>query len=118
MGALDRTYPKNPSIKERRRRYRYPVHLEATLWPKVGTSQKVQVIDLSVDGAGIEPSKPIDVGSTGVLRIDTSGGSLRLPYAVVRVADMSGLKRAGLCFYLMDAVRLQLAAMLDAMAGG
>jgi hypothetical protein len=118
MGSIDRQYPHHANIKERRRRFRYPVDFEVSLWPKMGSSQIVRLIDLSVDGACIEPRKPVEVKSTGILLIEGPQGPLRLPYSVVRLINMNGLKRAGLAFFLMDSVRLQLAATIDALTGG
>lgn len=113
MGSLDRTYPQNRSIQERRNRWRYPLELEATLWPKAGPSHAVAVTDLSPDGAGLRTPRDLAVGSTGVLRLERAGRALRLPYTVVWAQEIQGLKRAGLVFTLMDTLRAQLALLID-----
>ena len=119
MSALDRTYPKNRSMNERRHRWRYPFDLDASLWPRQGSSQAVRLIDLGVDGAGIVVTRGIDPGQTGVLRIDLAqGASLRLPYKLLWSQTVNGLKRCGLRLYMMDTVKAQLATFIDGVTGG
>lgn len=115
MGALDRTYPQNKSMSERRHMWRFPVQMGAALWPKQGASQQITVLDLSVDGAGLLLSKSVDAATTGVLRIEHPGIKLVLPYKVIWAQTINDRRRAGLGFYLMDSVRLQLAGLIDAL---
>ncbi len=119
MSAIDRAYPKNRSMNERRRPWRYPFDLDASLWPRQGSSQAVRMVDLGVDGAGIVVQRSIEPGQTGVLRIDLQqGASLRLPYKLLWSQTVNGLRRCGLRLYLMDTVKNQLATFIDGVTGG
>jgi hypothetical protein len=119
MGSLDRTYPKNRSMNERRRLWRYPFDLDASTWPRQGSSQAVRLVDIGVEGAGIVVGRVIDPGQTGVLRIDLAqGASLRLPYKVLWAQTINGLKRCGLRLFLIDSVKVQLATFIDGVTGG
>ncbi len=119
MGALDRTYPKNRSMNERRLPWRYPFDMDASIWPKQGSSQAVKIHDLSVAGDGVVVTREVPVGQTGVLRIDfAQGASLRLPYKVLWYMTINGLKRAGLRLFMIESLKLQLANFIDGATGG
>jgi hypothetical protein len=119
VGAIDRRYPVNLNMKERRQLWRFPFDLDVSLWPKTGSSQQVRLLDLSVDGAGIVITRPVDPGTTGVLRIDLpQGAALRLPYKVLWSQTINGLKRSGLRMFMIDSVKIQLATWIDGVTGG